>query len=109
LLGDFNLQNILAVLAVLLESGRELSECLLAIKDIKPVIGRMECFTGDTGKPLVVVDYAHTPDALNKVLSTLRLHCTAQLSVVFGCGGDRDKGKRSEMGYIAEKLADRII
>ncbi|OQK17137.1 UDP-N-acetylmuramoylalanyl-D-glutamate--2,6-diaminopimelate ligase [Methyloprofundus sedimenti] len=109
LLGDFNLQNIMAVLAVLLETGRPLTECLAAIQLIKPVIGRMECFTGKAGKPMVVVDYAHTPDALNKVLSTLRRHCTAQLSVVFGCGGERDKGKRAEMGHIAERLADRII
>lgn len=109
LLGDFNLQNILAVLAVLLEVGTSLSASLVAIQSIKPVIGRMECFTGGTGKPLVVVDYAHTPDALDKVLSTLRLHCATQLSVVFGCGGDRDKGKRKEMGIIAERLADRLI
>ena len=108
LLGDFNLQNILAVLAVLLEAGSSLSASLSAIQSIKPVIGRMECFTG-IGKPLVVVDYAHTPDALDKVLSTLRQHCTAQLSVVFGCGGDRDKGKRKEMGVIAKRLADQLI
>lgn len=108
LLGDFNLQNILAVLAVLLEDDTSLSASLAAIQSIKPVVGRMECFTC-TGKPLVVVDYAHTPDALDKVLSTLRQHCTAQLSVVFGCGGDRDKGKRKEMGVIAERLADQLI
>jgi len=101
LLGDFNLQNILAVLAVLLEKDMPLEACLTAIQSIKPVIGRMECFAGGVGKPLVVVDYAHTPDALNHVLSTL--------SVVFGCGGDRDKGKRKEMGAIAERLADQVI
>lgn len=109
LLGDFNLQNILAILAVLLESGKELPECLLAIQAIKPVIGRMECFTGSAGKPMVVVDYAHTPDALYKSLRTLRQHCTAQLSVVFGCGGERDKSKRAKMGLIAEQLADKVI
>ncbi|GAW86630.1 UDP-N-acetylmuramoyl-L-alanyl-D-glutamate--2,6-diaminopimelate ligase [Bathymodiolus platifrons methanotrophic gill symbiont] len=109
LLGDFNLQNILAVLAVLLEKGCPLNKCLTSIQSIKPVIGRMECFTGAAGKPLVVVDYAHTPDALGKVLSTLRQHCQLKLSVVFGCGGDRDKGKRKEMGAIAERLADQVI
>jgi len=109
LLGDFNLQNSLVVLAVLLETGQSLTDCLVAIQFIKPVIGRMECFIGSAGKPMVVVDYAHTPDALNKVLSTLRQHCTKQLSVVFGCGGERDKGKRAEMGRIAEQLADRVI
>ncbi len=109
LLGDFNLQNILAVLAVLLEQDRSLNACLSALKSIEPVTGRMECFSGGEGKPLVVVDYAHTPDALRQVLSTLRLHCKAKLSVVFGCGGERDKGKRKEMGTIAESLADQVI
>ncbi|RLA26231.1 MAG: UDP-N-acetylmuramoyl-L-alanyl-D-glutamate--2,6-diaminopimelate ligase [Gammaproteobacteria bacterium] len=109
LLGDFNLQNVLAVLAVLLAEGMSLTESLIAIQKIKPVQGRMECFTAETGKPMVVVDYAHTPDALAKVLNTLRQHCTAKLSIVFGCGGDRDKGKRTQMGHIAEQLADQLI
>ncbi|MDT8424892.1 MAG: UDP-N-acetylmuramoyl-L-alanyl-D-glutamate--2,6-diaminopimelate ligase [Methyloprofundus sp.] len=109
LLGDFNLQNCLAVLAVLLAMGKPIAECLQAIERIKPIIGRMECFTGDMAKPMVVVDYAHTPDALEKVLTTLRRHCTAKLTVIFGCGGDRDKGKRAQMGRIAETLADCVI
>lgn len=109
LLGDFNLQNILAVLAVLLAQGMSLDECLAMIKQIEPVPGRMECFTGGVERPMVVVDYAHTPDALSKVLNTLRQHCTAKLIVVFGCGGDRDKGKRGEMGHIAEQLADQVV
>jgi len=93
----------------LLAMGKPLGECLQSMQTIKPIIGRMECFTADTGKPMVVVDYAHTPDALEKVLMTLRWHCVAQLTVVFGCGGDRDKGKRAQMGRIAETLADRVI
>jgi len=109
LLGDFNLQNCLSVLAILLAMGKPLGECLQAIQGIKPIIGRMECFTADIGKPMVVVDYAHTPDALGKVLTTLKRHCVAKLTVVFGCGGDRDKGKRAQMGRIAEALADRVI
>ena len=109
LLGDFNLQNILAVVAVMLAMGKSLTECLQSIQSIKPVVGRMECFKGDIGKPLVIVDFAHTPDALSKVLTTLRRHCQNKLTVVFGCGGDRDKGKRREMGKIAAKLADHII
>ncbi len=109
LLGDFNLQNILAVLAVLLAMGQTLTKCLQTIQSVKPVIGRMECFYNSSGRPLVVVDYAHTPDALSKVLTTLRQHCHGLLTIVFGCGGDRDKGKRSEMGKIAEQLADRIV
>lgn len=109
LLGEFNLQNILAVVVVLLQQGVTLKECLVAIQSIRSVPGRMECFTGRMGKPMVVVDYAHTPDALGKVLNTLRQHCNAKLSVVFGCGGDRDKSKRRKMGFIATQLADQVI
>ncbi|NOQ64119.1 MAG: UDP-N-acetylmuramoyl-L-alanyl-D-glutamate--2,6-diaminopimelate ligase [Methyloprofundus sp.] len=109
LLGDFNLQNSLAVIAVMLLMGKSLTECCHAMNSIKAVIGRMECFQGSVGKPLLVVDYAHTPDALKQVLSTLRRHCENNLSVVFGCGGDRDKGKRQEMGRIAAELADTVI
>jgi UDP-N-acetylmuramoyl-L-alanyl-D-glutamate--2,6-diaminopimelate ligase len=61
------------------------------------------------GKPTVVVDYAHTPDALEKALEAARLHCQGQLWCVFGCGGDRDKGKRPLMGGIAEQFADRVV
>lgn len=75
---------------------------------LKPVVGRMERFGGN-GLPLVFVDYAHTPDALDKVLSSLRKHCNQALWVVFGCGGNRDKGKRAQMGSIAEKWADHVI
>lgn len=109
LLGDFNLQNVLAVLAAMLAMGRPLAGCLQSLRHIKAVIGRMECFSGDNGKPLVIVDYAHTPEALEKVLTTLRKHCQGKLTVVFGCGGDRDKGKRGVMGKIADQLADRMI
>jgi UDP-N-acetylmuramoyl-L-alanyl-D-glutamate--2,6-diaminopimelate ligase len=64
---------------------------------------------GIAGLPLVVVDYAHTPDALEQALSALRAHCEGQLICVFGCGGERDAGKRPEMGEIAERLADQIF
>ena len=109
LLGDFNLQNILAVLTVMLVMGKPLAACVQSLQSVKPVIGRMECFQGAAGKPLVIVDYAHTPDALSKALTTLRKHCDNKLSVVFGCGGDRDKGKRKIMGKIAVELADTVI
>lgn len=68
----------------------------------------MEVFHA-AGRPTVVVDYAHTPDALEKALTAARLHCTGQLWCVFGCGGDRDKGKRALMGGIAEQYADRVV
>ena len=108
LLGRFNAANLLAVLAVLLVSGMPLAEAAARLSQAQPVAGRMERF-GGTGQPLVVVDYAHTPDALEKVLQALREHTQGKLFCVFGCGGDRDRGKRPLMGRIAEQLADVVI
>jgi murE/murF fusion protein len=107
-LGRFNAYNVLAVLATLLALKVSLSEAVAAIAKIKPVAGRMQQFGGDC-KPLVVVDYAHTPDALEKVLATLREQVQGKLICVFGCGGDRDAGKRPLMGRVAAKLADSVI
>lgn len=109
-LGRFNAYNVLAVLATLLTLEFSLNDVIAAISQIKPVVGRMQQFGGGA-LPLVVVDYAHTPDALEKVLSTLReqLQNQAKLICVFGCGGDRDAGKRPLMGAIAAKLADTVI
>jgi len=108
LYGDFNIENVLTVLAVMLAMQVPMPEAVKKLKLIKPVVGRMERFGGD-GLPLVFVDYAHTPDALDKVLLSLRKHCKQALWVVFGCGGNRDKGKRSQMGRIAEQRADQVI
>jgi len=110
LLGRFNASNLLAVLSVLLLHGVALETALMRLSDVPPVAGRMETFGGES-QPLVVVDYAHTPDALQQVLQAVREHVAAKakLICVFGCGGDRDKGKRAIMGSIAEKLADRVI
>ena len=108
LLGEFNLSNLLAVLTVLGVMGIDLTAALAACANLSTVKGRMEMFGGDE-KPLVVVDYAHTPDALERVLLTLRQHCRGKLWCVFGCGGDRDQGKRPLMGKIAEKYADNLI
>lgn len=112
LLGEFNVYNLLASLSVLLLEQIPLQEAAQLLSQIRPVPGRMEEVTLDTrntGLPLVVVDYAHTPDALEQVLKALRKHCKGNLWCVFGCGGDRDKGKRPLMGEIAAKLADKLI
>lgn len=107
-LGRFNAYNVLAVLSALLALQISLQHAVAAIGKIKPVPGRMQQFGGD-GKPLVVVDYAHTPDALEKVLATLREQTTGKLICVFGCGGDRDLGKRPLMGAAAAKYADKVV
>jgi UDP-N-acetylmuramoyl-L-alanyl-D-glutamate--2,6-diaminopimelate ligase len=109
LLGRFNGQNLLAVLGVLKALEIPFAEALTALNQANTVPGRMECFGGDERLPLVVVDYAHTPDALEKALSAVRAHCRGQLWCVFGCGGERDRGKRPQMGAIAERLADQVI
>jgi UDP-N-acetylmuramoyl-L-alanyl-D-glutamate--2,6-diaminopimelate ligase len=107
-LGRFNAANLLAVLGVLLARGLPLARALKLLSAIRGVPGRMECFGGG-GQPLVVVDYAHTPDALEKALTSLRAHTKGRLIAVFGCGGQRDRGKRALMGEIAERLSDRVI
>jgi UDP-N-acetylmuramyl-tripeptide synthetase len=108
--GAFNAQNLLGVLGVLLASDIPLDDAVAALAKVPPPPGRMQRFGGD-GKPLVVVDYAHTPDALEKVLLALKPAVAAggELVCVFGCGGDRDPGKRPQMGAIAARLADRIV
>ena len=109
--GRFNASNLLAVTGALRAGGRSLAEIAAALARIVAPAGRMETL-GGAALPLVVVDYAHSPDALEKVLATLRGTATAQggkLVCVFGCGGDRDAGKRPLMGAIAERLADRVI
>jgi len=108
LLGKFNLENLLAVVAAAGSQGFELNRILQAVTQLKAVNGRME-LVDPSVKPAVVVDYAHTPDALEKALQALRIHCRGELWVVFGCGGDRDTGKRAEMGSIAEHRADRVV
>ncbi|WP_186373126.1 UDP-N-acetylmuramoyl-L-alanyl-D-glutamate--2,6-diaminopimelate ligase [Yersinia ruckeri] len=108
LMGAFNVSNLLVALSTLLSLDYPLADLLAAAPQLQPVCGRMEVFNAP-GKPTVVVDYAHTPDALEKALAAARLHCKGQLWCVFGCGGDRDKGKRPLMGAIAEQLADRVV
>ena len=108
LMGAFNVSNLLVALATLLSLDYPLAQLIATASQLLPVTGRMEVFTAP-GKPTVVVDYAHTPDALEKALAAARLHCKGQLWCVFGCGGDRDKGKRPLMGGIAEQFADVVV
>ena len=108
LVGDFNVDNLLTVTAVLLDWDVALDQTLGALTRVRAAPGRMETF-GGVHAPLVVVDYAHTPDALRKALSAARAHCEGRLAVVFGCGGERDAGKRPIMGAIAAELADDIV
>ncbi|MGD9108027.1 MAG: UDP-N-acetylmuramoyl-L-alanyl-D-glutamate--2,6-diaminopimelate ligase [Gammaproteobacteria bacterium] len=107
LVGRFNLSNLLAVIANLCIMGYKLNDILPIIPALQPVSGRMQTIIGKN-KPLVVVDFSHTPDALKQALQTLREHCHGKLFCVFGCGGDRDRKKRPEMAEIAEQLADHI-
>ena len=109
-LGAFNVSNLLAVMGALLAAGIALEDVVRTVGTLAPVAGRLERFGGGEA-PLVVVDYAHTPDALEKALAALRPAVAAghRLVCVFGCGGDRDPGKRPMMGEVAARLADHVI
>jgi len=109
LLGRFNVENTLACIAALVALGLDHDQLELALKDLKPIPGRMEKFSGGIGKASAVVDFAHTEQALRACLEAARQHCEGQLWCVFGCGGDRDRGKRPGMGRAVEELADRVI
>ncbi|MDE2439701.1 MAG: UDP-N-acetylmuramoyl-L-alanyl-D-glutamate--2,6-diaminopimelate ligase [Betaproteobacteria bacterium] len=111
LVGRYNISNLLAIAAVLFDAGLPAADVALRLSELMPPPGRMERVGGEE-EPLVVIDYAHTPDALDNALIALRDVATARrgrLCVVFGCGGDRDKGKRPQMGEVAERLADRVV
>jgi UDP-N-acetylmuramoyl-L-alanyl-D-glutamate--2,6-diaminopimelate ligase len=107
-IGEFNVENLLVALATLLGLDVRLEDAIDALAHCTAPPGRMETLTAP-GRPMAIVDYAHTPDALEKALLAARRHCTGALICVFGCGGERDPGKRPLMGAIAERLADRII
>ena len=108
LLGRFNLSNLLAVVGTLLGMDYPLDEILQLLPQLQGPIGRMQRLGGGK-QPLVVVDYAHTPDALEKVLQALRPHAKGRLLCLFGCGGDRDSGKRPLMAAVVERLADGVL
>jgi len=111
LVGRFNLENLLCVAGLLRAAGVSPADIAYVLPQLTPPLGRMQMLGGD-GEPLVVVDYAHTPDALEKALSALRTTAEVRggkLVCVFGCGGNRDRGKRPIMGQVAASLADRIL
>ncbi|MDH5611651.1 MAG: UDP-N-acetylmuramoyl-L-alanyl-D-glutamate--2,6-diaminopimelate ligase [Gammaproteobacteria bacterium] len=108
LLGNFNVSNTLAVLSILLINNRSLEEALKKLAEISPVPGRMEVVVVNDA-PTVVVDFAHTPDALEEACRAVRAHFDGQLWCVFGCGGDRDRSKRPLMAKVAQDFADKVI
>jgi len=109
LLGRFNVDNLLAVGGALFALGTPAAEVAELLSRLQPVHGRMNRLGGDGVQPLVVIDYAHTPDALEQALVSLRAHAAARLVCVFGCGGERDRGKRPQMAAIAQAHADVVI
>lgn len=109
ILGEFNAYNLLAVLGGLLASGVGLEDALRQLSRLRPVAGRMQTLSLGADGPTVVVDYAHTPDALEKTLKALRPLTVGRLWCVFGAGGGRDRGKRPLMGGIASALADAVV
>jgi UDP-N-acetylmuramoyl-L-alanyl-D-glutamate--2,6-diaminopimelate ligase len=109
-LGAFNVSNLLAVMGALIAAGVSFDDAARALSVLEPVPGRLDR-VGGGAVPLVVIDYAHTPDALEKALEALRPAVAAghRLVCVFGCGGDRDAGKRPIMGEVAGRLSDHVI
>ncbi|PHS71816.1 MAG: UDP-N-acetylmuramoyl-L-alanyl-D-glutamate--2,6-diaminopimelate ligase [Cycloclasticus sp.] len=109
LFGRFNIDNLTATMASLVAMGVSFQEAVEKIQQITSVLGRMQKVSLFPTCPTVIVDYAHTPDALKLALSSLREHCSGKLLVVFGCGGNRDAAKRPMMGAIAADMADEVI
>lgn len=106
--GDFNLANLAAAVTAVVLAGEDLQAVLAAVAGLKPVPGRMQAIPNALGLQ-VIVDYAHTPDALEQVLAALRAHVDGALVTVFGCGGDRDRAKRQVMGRVACTFSDRVV
>lgn len=108
LLGEFNISNALVTFAMLLKQGYTLADIAAISASLKPIAGRMEVFS-QSGKPAIVVDFAHTPDGLAHALDACRSHLSGKLWLVVGCGGDRDQEKRPVMGRIAQQHADFTV
>ncbi len=109
LMGRFNIDNTLACISSLIALGLEHAQIQWAVNGLKPIPGRMEKFSGAAETATAVIDFAHTEQALRACLTASREHTRGKLWCIFGCGGDRDPGKRAPMGQTAEQLADRII
>jgi len=109
LLGRFNVSNLMATAGTLALLGMPWDQLMHQLEIMHPVPGRMHCMGGERNQPVVVVDFAHTPDALEQALTALRAHLHGRMVCVFGCGGDRDRGKRPLMAAVAEKLADTLV
>lgn len=107
--GRFNAENLLVAAGILLGTGWPLEQVAEALGHCTAPPGRMERVAGNPGQPAVLVDFAHTPDALTKALAAVREHCAGEIWCVFGCGGDRDRGKRAPMGTAAVAGSDRVI
>ena len=107
--GRFNVENLAIAAGILIAHGFGIDQIVAALARIEAPAGRMQVLRGGADRPTVVIDFAHTPDALEQVLRALRDHCTGSVACVFGCGGDRDRGKRSAMGAIAAANADRVV
>ncbi|MEW5009799.1 MAG: cyanophycin synthetase, partial [Cycloclasticus sp.] len=109
LFGLFNIDNLVATLAVLLAKGDGFAVAVNKVQQLVSVAGRMQLLSKTAKQPSVLVDYAHTPDALKLALMSLREHCSGKLKLLFGCGGNRDQAKRALMGAIASEYADEVI
>jgi UDP-N-acetylmuramoyl-L-alanyl-D-glutamate--2,6-diaminopimelate ligase len=107
--GRFNAENLVLAVGILLALDIELGDAVSALGECVAPPGRMELIRSGESLPTVVVDFAHTPDALSKALGTVRDHCSGKVWCVFGCGGDRDEGKRRMMGEVAASMADRSV
>jgi len=109
LIGIFNIYNVLGVIGCLSTMGFEVNQIINSLKKIKQVPGRTEFIKKSKDLPSVMIDYAHTADALENILKSIKNNSFKKIILVFGCGGDRDKGKRKEMAKIAEKYADHSL
>lgn len=105
---DYAIANITVALILAVEMGYSLEACERALTELNAVPGRLEVVSDGSSQPTVAIDFAHTPDALHKVLEAARAFCGGRVICVVGCGGDRDKGKRPEMGAISASLSDLV-